>query len=91
MPKRERNTHLSVNLSLPGEYFVQQKVKNQVDQNFMVDGALCCPFLMLSFVTLRTRPVYAHIVPKCEQNIHDVNELDQTMIPLDFINYLSKF
>jgi len=45
-------------------------VKQQVDKNFMNDeGLLCCPFLKESFLELGKRPVYAHVVPKCEQNI----------------------
>ena len=69
MAKRQRHTTLSVNLSESGERYVPQRVKNQVDQNYMIGGVLYCPFLMMSFVRLGKRPAYAHIVPKCEQNI----------------------
>ena len=67
---KRRHTHLSVDLSENCERFIPQKVKAQVNKNFVdANGLLCCPFLLIAFAKLGKRVTYAHIIPKSVQTI----------------------
>ena len=69
MSNRKRHTQIAVNLSEGCERFVPQKVKALVNQLFLVDGILCCPFQLKSFRELGIGATYAQIVPKSEQAV----------------------
>ena len=69
MKRNKRHTQIALNLTENCERFVPQKIKTCVNQDYTIEGALCCPFIMLSFLALGKKPTYAHIVPKCEQSV----------------------
>ena len=69
MSRRTRHTQIAVNLSEVRERYVPQRVKAEVNELFLVNGTLCCPFQLKSFRELGISATYAHVVPKSEQTI----------------------